>query len=186
MGVAIRRRSSAGYIAPVTSAMPPPSGAGETNIGAGISRDRADASRDAIWEYRWYEEQIYSNRLSYYVLAQSFLVIAAVSATVSSAPASRWRPAALAVDASGLLLTLLFWYLLTENVRMLNLLKADVEGRYPSVRALRKSQMDERLARRPASLFRAFRLLSPSMWLSTGISILLGGLWVALIVIAVC
>jgi hypothetical protein len=174
---------SAEYPSRVTAASPDAPGIGEARIDAGISGDTADARRDAVWEYRWYEEQIYSNRLSYYMLAQSFLVIAAVTATVSSAPASRWRPAALAVDAIGLTLTVLFWYLLTENARMLNLLKVDVERRYPSVQMLRAKQMEERSTRRPRPLFRAFRILSPSMWLSSGISFVLGGLWIALIVL---
>jgi hypothetical protein len=168
----------------VSTGSPDGPGVDEARVDAVTSGAKADASRDAVWEYRWYEEQIYSNRLSYYVLAQSFLVIAAVTATVSPVPASRWRPAALAVDTIGLTLTILFWYLLTENVRMLNLLKADVEQRYPSIGALRESQMQERLARRPRLVFRGFRVLSPSMWLSAGISLILGSLWIVLLVLA--
>jgi|SRR5665213_1487047 len=172
------------YIPRMSTGSPHRPGSGKARADAPTAGDGADASRDAIWEYRWYEEQIYSNRLSYYMLAQSFLVVAAVTATVSSVPESRWRPAALAVDAIGLALTVLFWYVLTENVRMLNLLKGDVERRYPSIATLRADQMKERMARRPRRLFRLFWVLSPSMWLSAGVSLLLGALWIVLLALA--
>jgi len=76
-----------------------------------------------VWEDRWHEEEIFANRLSFYILAQSFLVAAAVAATLSTDAASRWLPVALTIDLAGLLLTIVFWYALTENLRWLDVLK---------------------------------------------------------------
>ena len=76
-----------------------------------------------LWEDRWHEEEIFANRLSFYILAQSFLVAAAVSATLSTNAASRWLPVAVTIDLVGLLLTIVFWYALTENLRRLDALK---------------------------------------------------------------
>jgi hypothetical protein len=76
-----------------------------------------------VWEDRWHEEEIFANRLSFFILAQSFLVAAAVTATLSSDATSRWLPVALTIDLAGLLLTVVFWYSLTENLRRLDALK---------------------------------------------------------------
>src|SRR5690349_19921880 len=75
----------------------------------------ADAGPRLVWEDRWHEEEIFANRLSFYLLAQLFLVFSAVEATLSSDDASRWLPLALIVDLAGLILALVFWYALTEN-----------------------------------------------------------------------
>src|SRR5271167_1639692 len=76
-----------------------------------------------VWEDRWHEEEIFANRLSFYILAQSFLVVAAVTATLSTGATSRWLPVALTIDVTGLALTIVFWYALTENLRRLDALK---------------------------------------------------------------
>src|SRR5262249_42100034 len=76
-----------------------------------------------VWEDRWHEEEIFANRLSFYILAQSFLIAAAVTATLSSDASSRWLPVALTIDLTGLVLTIVFWYALTENLRRLDTLK---------------------------------------------------------------
>ena len=83
----------------------------------------AEGGTQIVWENRWHEEEIFANRLSFYLLAQSFLVLAAVEAPLSTAAASRWLPLALIVDLAGLILTLVFWYALTENLRRLDALK---------------------------------------------------------------
>ena len=44
----------------------------------------AEVGTQIVWEDRWHEEEIFANRLSFYILAQSFLVVAAVTATLSS------------------------------------------------------------------------------------------------------
>jgi hypothetical protein len=93
---------------PKSSSALPPSGPGggdqppEDVISEGGTR--------IVWEDRWHEEEIFANRLSFYILAQSFLVAAAVTATLSSDGSSRWLPVALTIDLTGLLLTIVFWY----------------------------------------------------------------------------
>jgi hypothetical protein len=41
---------------------------------------------------------------------------------------SRWLPAALTIDLAGLLLTIVFWYALTESLRRLGALKDDMSS----------------------------------------------------------
>jgi hypothetical protein len=48
----------------------------------------AEGGAQIVWEDRWHEEEIFANRLSFYILAQSFLVVAAVTATLASSPFS--------------------------------------------------------------------------------------------------
>ena len=83
----------------------------------------AEGGTQIVWEDRWHEEEIFANGLSFYILAQSFLVVAAVGATLASDAASRWIPVALMIDLTGLLVTLVFWYAFTENLRRLDALK---------------------------------------------------------------
>jgi hypothetical protein len=153
----------------------------------------AEGGTQIVWEDRWHEEEIFANRLSFYILAQSFLIAAAVAATLSSDSASRWLPVALTIDLAGLALTIVFWYALTENLRRLDTLKELVaEGsRELGVQGFREIGLvrtvhHERRARRgllfPLSILPKW---SPSWWLAHGIPILLGGAWIALIVIAI-
>jgi hypothetical protein len=153
----------------------------------------AEGGTEVVWEDRWHEEEIFANRLSFYILAQSFLIAAAVSATLSSDAASRWLPVALTIDLAGLALTTVFWYALTENLRRLDTLKELIaEGsRELGVRGYReiglvRTAHHERRARRglpfPLSILPRW---SPSWWLAHGIPILLGATWIALIVIAI-
>jgi hypothetical protein len=153
----------------------------------------AEGGTRIVWEDRWHEEEIFANRLSFYILAQSFLIAAAVTATLSSDASSRWLPVALTIDLSGLVLTIVFWYALTENLRRLDTLKDLVaEGsRELGVRGYReigvvRTAHHARRARRglpfPLSVFPRW---SPSWWLAHGIPILLGGTWIALIAVAI-
>ncbi len=48
----------------------------------------AEGETRIVWEDRWHEEEIFANRLSFYILAQSFLVVAAVTATLSTGATS--------------------------------------------------------------------------------------------------
>jgi hypothetical protein len=153
----------------------------------------AEGGIQVVWDDRWREEEIFANRLSFYILAQSFLVVAAVTATLSSASASRWLPVALTIDVTGLVLTIVFWYALTENLRRLDVLKDIVaEGSreigvagYVEVRAIRAAHHEHRSQRSlpfPLSFLPRF---SPSWWLAHGIPVLFGCAWVALIAIAI-
>ena len=146
-----------------------------------------------MWEDRWHEEEIFANRLSFYILAQSFLVAAAVSATLSSSATSRWLPAALIIDLTGLALTVVFWYALTENLRRLDMLKVIVaEGSreigvvgYAEVGAVRAVHHQRRAVRRlpfPLSILPRF---SPTWWLAHGIPVLFACAWLALIGLAI-
>jgi hypothetical protein len=153
----------------------------------------AEGGTRIIWEDRWHEEEIFANRLSFYILAQSFLIAAAVTATLSSDASSRWLPVALTIDLAGLVLTSVFWYVLTENLRRLDTLKDLVaEGsRELGVRGYReigviRTAHHERRARRglpfPLSILPGW---SPSWWLAHGIPILLGCTWIAFIAVAI-
>jgi hypothetical protein len=146
-----------------------------------------------VWKDRWHEEEIFANRLSFYLLAQSFLVFAAVEATLSTAAASRWLPLALIIDFAGLILTLVFWYALTENLRRLDALKEIVAQGSPEVGtpgyreigAIRAAHHERRSKRRlpfPLSILLGW---SPSWWLAHGIPGLLGSMWIALITTAI-
>jgi len=153
----------------------------------------SEGGAQIVWEDRWHEEEIFANRLSFYLLAQSFLVVAAVTATLSGAAASRWLPVALTIDIAGLILTLVFWYALTENLRRLETLKSIVAdgsremkiGGYAEIGAIRADHHRRRARRRlpfPLSLMLRF---SPSWWLAHGIPALVGSTWLALLAVAI-
>jgi hypothetical protein len=173
-----------------SSSLPQSEPGGEDQPAEGVVAD--DGTR-IVWEDRWHEEEIFANRLSFYILAQSFLIAAAVTGTLSSDRSSRWLPVALTIDLTGLVLTIVFWYALTENLRRLDTLKELVaEGsREVGVRGYReigvvRTAHHERRAQRglpyPLSILLRW---SPSWWLAHGIPILLGGAWIALIVVAI-
>jgi hypothetical protein len=139
-----------------------------------------------VREDRWHEEEIFANRLSFYILAQSFLVVAAVTATLSSNPTHRWLPVALTIDLTGLVVTVVFWYAFTENLRRLDALKLIVsEGSaeigvrgYNEIKAIRAAHHEGR-ARRTLPILPRW---SPSWWLAHGIPVFLGSMWIGLIV----
>jgi hypothetical protein len=153
----------------------------------------AEGAMQIVWEDRWHEEEIFANRLSFYLLAQSFLVFAAVEATLSSVAASRWLPLALIIDLAGLVLTLVFWYALTENLRRLDAVKEIVaEGSpqvgvrgYREIGAIRTAHHERRSQRRLPIPLSILPKWSPSWWLAHGIPALLGAMWIALIATAV-
>jgi hypothetical protein len=153
----------------------------------------AEGGTQIVWEDRWHEEEIFANRLSFYLLAQSFLVFAAVEATLSTTAAYRWLPLALIIDLAGLILTLVFWYALTENLRRLDALKEIVaEGSpevgipgYKEIRAIRAAHHERRSNRRLPFPLSILSRWSPSWWLAHGIPGLLGSMWIALITTAI-
>jgi hypothetical protein len=146
----------------------------------------AESGTQILWEDRWHEEEIFANRLSFYILAQSFLVVAAVMATVSSAETYRWLPVALTIDLTGLVVTVVFWYAFTESLRRLDALKeivsegdAEIGVRgYKQIAAVRATHHEGRARRRLPILPK----WSPSWWLAHGIPIFLGIMWICLIV----
>jgi hypothetical protein len=173
-----------------SSSLPPSEPGGEDQLAEDII---ADGGTRIVWEDRWHEEEIFANRLSFYILAQSFLIAAAVTATLSGDASSRWLPVALTIDLVGLVLNIVFWYALTENLRRLDTLKELVAGgsRELAVRGYReigvvRAAHHERRAQRglpfPLSILLRW---SPSWWLAHGIPILFGGAWIALIAVAI-
>jgi hypothetical protein len=153
----------------------------------------AEGGTRIVWEDRWHEEEIFANRLSFYILAQSFLVAAAVTATLSGEATSRWLPVALIIDLAGLALTIVFWYALTENLRRLDALKEivasgsreiSVRG-YREIGAIRTTHHERRAQRGLPFPLSILPRRSPSWWLGHGIPILLGSAWVALIAVAI-
>ncbi len=153
----------------------------------------SEGGTQVVWEDRWHEEEIFANRLSFYLLAQSFLVLAAVQAPLSSEVASRWLPLALIVDLAGLILTFVFWYALTENLRRLDALKrivaegspeAGIRG-YREVGAIRTAHHERRSQRGLPFPLSILPRWSPSWWLAHGIPGLLGCMWIALIATAI-
>jgi len=149
----------------------------------------AEGGTQVVWEDRWHEEEIFANRLSFYILAQSFLVVAAVMATLSGEATSRWLPVALTIDLTGLVVTVVFWYAFTENLRRLDALKQIVsEGSaevgvsgYKEIAAIRAAHHEDRSRRGLPILPR----WSPSWWLAHGIPVVLGSMWVGLLVEAI-
>jgi len=160
--------------------------------------DSADGSSVAggtqiLWEDRWHEEEIFASRLSFYILAQSFLIAAAVAATLSTAATSRWLPVALTIDVVGLGLSVVFWYALTENLRRLEVLKEivaegsqeiDVRG-YREIAAVRRAHHHGRSRRRLPFPLSMLPRCSPSWWLAHGIPLLFGSTWIALVTVAI-
>ena len=153
----------------------------------------AEGGPRIVWEDRWHEEEIFANRVSFYLLAQSFLVFSAVAATSSGVAASRWLPLALIVDLAGLILTLMFWYALTENLRRLDALKTIVaEGSprigvsgYREIGVIRTAHHEGRSQRALPFPLSVLPKWSPSWWLAHGIPALLGSMWIALLVTAI-
>ena len=153
----------------------------------------AEGGTQIVWEDRWHEENIFANRLSFFVLTQSFLVFSAVTATLSSEAASRWLPVALTIDLVGLGLTLVFWYTLTENLRRLDALKEIVaEGSrelgvrgYREVGSIRAVHHERRAQRDLPFPLSVLPRWSPSWWLAHGTPAFLGAMWVALVVVAI-
>lgn len=152
----------------------------------------AEGGTQIVWEDRWHEEEVFANRLSFFILAQSFLVVAAVTATLSTDTTSRWLPVALAIDVVGLVLSVVFWYALTENLRRLDALKDIVtEGSreigvrgYREIGSVRTAHHERRAQRGSRFPLSILTRRSPSWWLAHGIPILLGSAWIALIAIA--
>ena len=153
----------------------------------------AEDATQIVWEDRWHEEEIFANRLSFYLLAQSFLVFAAVEATLSTVAAFRWLPLALIIDLAGLILTLVFWYALTENLRRLDALKEIVAEGSPEVGVrgsreigvIRTAHHERRSQRGLPFPLSILSRSSPSWWLAHGIPALLGTMWIALIAVAI-
>jgi hypothetical protein len=153
----------------------------------------AEGGTEIVWEDRWHEEEIFANRLSFYLLAQSFLVFAAVEATLSRNAASRWLPLALIVDLAGLILTLVFWYALTENLGRLDALKEIVARGslevgivgYREIGTIRTAHHERRSTRRLPFPLSILPRWSPSWWLAHGIPGLMGSMWIALITTAI-
>jgi hypothetical protein len=149
----------------------------------------AEGGTHVVWEDRWREEEIFANRLSFYILAQSFLVVAAVTATLSSDATHRWLPVALTIDLTGLAVTVVFWYAFTESLRRLDALKEIVsEGSaeigvrgYKEIGAIRAAHHEGR-SRRGVPIL---PMWSPSSWLAHGVPIFIGSMWVGLIVEAI-
>lgn len=152
----------------------------------------AEGGTQIVWQDRWHEEEIFANRLSFYILAQSFLVVAAVTATLSTDATSRWFPVAVTIDLVGLLLTVVFWYALTENLRRLDALKKILEEGshdmgvhgYREIGAIMAAHYEGRERRAlplPLSILRGW---SPTWWLAHGIPVCLGSAWIALIIVA--
>ena len=163
-----------------------PEGSLEAKPAAELAREH---DRRIVWEDRWHEEEIFANRLSFYILAQSFLVVAAVAATLASDATYRWLPVALTIDLTGLLVTVVFWYAFTENLRRLDALKEIVsEGSidvgirgYSEIRAIRVAHHEGRSRRRLPILPK----WSPTWWLAHGIPAVLATMWIGLIVEAI-
>jgi hypothetical protein len=153
----------------------------------------AEGGIQVVWEDRWHEEEIFANRLSFYILAQSFLVVAAVTATLSTDSTSRWLPVALTIDLAGLVLTVVFWYALTENLRRLDALKEIVaEGSreigvrgYREIGAIRTAHHEHRAQRSLPFPLSILPRWSPTWWLAHGVPVFLGGTWMALIAMAI-
>ena len=172
---------------------------GSDNIGKADREDQpaldlvAEGGTQIVWEDRRHGEEIFANRLSFYLLAQSFLVFAAVEAMLSRDAASRWLPLALIVDLAGLVLTLVFWYALTENLRRLDALKDIVaEGSpevgisgYREIGAIRAAHHERRSKRCLPFPLWILPSWSPSWWLAHWIPGLLGSMWIALITTAI-
>jgi hypothetical protein len=153
----------------------------------------AEGGTQIVWEDRWHEEEIFANRLSFYILAQSFLVVAAVTATLSGSSTSRWLPVAIVIDVTGLVLTCVFWYSLTENLRRLDTLKVIVaegsrEAGISGYREVGISRMIHHARRRERHLPFPLSILparSPSWWLAHAIPVVFGCAWIALTVVAI-
>ena len=146
-----------------------------------------------LWEDRWHEEEIFANRLSFYILTQSFLMFVAVVATLSSDATSRWLPVAVTIDLVGLILTIVFWYALTENLRKLDALREivaegsseiDVRG-YLEIGAVRTAHHEQRAQRGLPLPLSILPGLPPSWWLAHGVPVLLGATWIVLLSVAI-
>jgi hypothetical protein len=173
-----------------SGSLPQPETRGAHQPGEGFV---AEGGTQIVWEDRWHEEEIFANRLSFYILAQSFLVVAAVTATLSTAETSRWLPVALTIDVTGLALTVVFWYALTENLRRLDALKQiiavgshemGVRG-YEEIGAIRTAHHERRAQRGLPFPISILPRRSPSWWLAHGIPIFLGSTWIALNAVAI-
>lgn len=118
----------------------------------GIDHPKINDDRDRLWAWVIHEEDVFSDRMSFFLLAQSILI--AVSAAVSNTLAGlhsahhlvRLEVFGLAVslDLAGLALTLIFWFIfnmnssglaiLTERLRSLDEMYADLSMKWQEER----------------------------------------------------
>ncbi|WP_028707692.1 hypothetical protein [Propionicicella superfundia] len=93
-----------------------------------------DAARQRLWEHRQTTNEDFNSISNYFLLAQSFLLLAAVDGMGTP------DVARLAVSILGLLLTVLWCYVQAKQRYLLNQLKAECAEEFPEYNSTRASR----------------------------------------------
>ena len=137
-----------------------------------------------LWDYRLHQDDLFANRLSFYILAQSFLVVSEVTAVTSNGSTDMKRSLGYLIACVGLALTGFFAFIFIHQVRLLQLLlqklrdgtrdrNEDLEYVWSEYFREQRQGLGSRLVfRRP-----------PSQLMACGISLLFAFMWIALLVL---
>jgi hypothetical protein len=144
----------------------------------------ADEAHREIWDYRLHEDDLFANRLSFYMLAQSFLVVSEVTAITSAGATDTKRSLGYLIATVGLVLTGFFAFIFIHHVRLLQLilqkLRDDTRARNEDLHDIWTEYFRERHESLGSRL--VFRR-PPSQLMAYGISLLFALMWVALLVL---
>lgn len=137
-----------------------------------------------VWEYRLHEDNLFANRLSFYMLAQSFLVISEVTAITSSGATDMKRSLGYVIASLGLVLTGFFAFIFINQIRLLQLLlqtlREHASGRNDHLQHIWTEYFRERQKNLGSRL--VFRR-PPSQLMAYGVSLLFASMWIALLVL---
>jgi hypothetical protein len=135
-----------------------------------------------LWDYYLHLDNLLASRLSYFMLAQSFLVIAAVTGTASTGSSVRIHVVTMTIEVVGLVLTGAMWYVFTDSVRYIRSLSLEARRHSSLFEDLGKLHIDDRKTR---WVYRALMKHAPNQVLTTDLSVLLAAMWVVLIVVSI-
>lgn len=118
-----------------------------------MDNPRINDDRDRLWAWVIHEEDVFSDRMSFFLLAESILI--AVSAAVSNTLAGLHSAhhlvrvevfcLAISLDLAGLALTLIFWFIFNMNANGLAILTERLKALDEMYADLSRKWQEERL-----------------------------------------
>lgn len=126
-----------------------------------------DAQRDRIWDHRLHEDTQLNQRLNFFLIAEAMLVVAAAQVLSSSTPKA-WLGAG--ISAVGLVLTCVWFGVNQRQVKIMRHIQERAKEALPEFR--------KHYETRPKGH-------SSTFWLSVGIPVIIGAVWVIILVEAI-